>query len=54
MPCNSPSLSERRLEGLEKSMKTLKKELRPDWATAERLYPLILKRLEQYETFWDA
>ena len=35
-------------------MNTLRKELRPDFATAEKLYPLILKRLEDYETFHDA
>lgn len=35
-------------------MKTLRKDIRPDWATAERLYPLILKRLQEYEAFWDA
>lgn len=34
-------------------MKRLAKEFRPDWETAERLYPLILKRLEAYETFVD-
>ncbi|GJH39944.1 hypothetical protein RCZ04_04940 [Capnocytophaga sp. HP1101] len=35
-------------------MHTLRKELRPDFVTAERLYPLVLKRLQDYETFWDA
>ena len=35
-------------------MHTLRPELRPDWATAERLYPLILMRLQDYEAFWDA
>ena len=35
-------------------MNTLRKELRPDFATAEKLYPLILKRLEDYEAFHDA
>ena len=35
-------------------MNTLRKELRPDFATAEKLYPLVLKRLEDYEAFWDA
>ncbi|ATA68373.1 hypothetical protein CGC48_06880 [Capnocytophaga cynodegmi] len=35
-------------------MNTLRQELRPDWATTEKLYPLILKRLQDYETFWDA
>ncbi|MDO4880352.1 MAG: hypothetical protein Q3983_03660 [Capnocytophaga sp.] len=35
-------------------MNTLRKELRPDFATAERLYPLILDRLIKYEAFWDA
>ena len=35
-------------------MQTLRKELRPDFATAEKLYPLVLKRLEDYEAFWDA
>ncbi|GIJ96770.1 hypothetical protein CAPN001_13390 [Capnocytophaga stomatis] len=35
-------------------MHTLRKELQPDWATAEKLYPLILKRLQEYENFWDA
>ena len=35
-------------------MNSLRKELRPDFATAEKLYPLILKRLEDYETFHDA
>ena len=34
-------------------MKNLRKELRPDFATAERLYPLVLKRLQDYEAFWD-
>lgn len=35
-------------------MNTLRKELRPDWETAEKRYPLILKRLQEYEQFWDA
>ena len=35
-------------------MNTLRKELRPDFATAEKLYPLVLKRLEDYEAFWEA
>ena len=35
-------------------MNTLRKELRPDFATAEKLYPLVLKRLEEYEAFHDA
>ena len=35
-------------------MNTLRKELRPDFATAEKLYPLVLKRLRDYEAFWDA
>ena len=35
-------------------MNTLRKELRPDFATAEKLYPLVLKRLEDYEAFHDA
>lgn len=35
-------------------MNTLRKELRPDFATTEKLYPLVLKRLEDYEAFWDA
>ncbi|ERI62534.1 hypothetical protein HMPREF1551_01827 [Capnocytophaga sp. oral taxon 863 str. F0517] len=35
-------------------MNTLRKELRTDFATAEKLYPLILKRLEDYEAFHDA
>ncbi len=35
-------------------MNTLRKELRPDFATAEKRYPLVLKRLEDYEAFWDA
>jgi len=34
-------------------MKNLRKELRPDFATAEKLYPLVLKRLQDYEAFWD-
>ena len=34
-------------------MNSLRKELRPDFATAEKLYPLILKRLQDYEAFWD-
>lgn len=33
---------------------TLRKELSPDMATAERLYPLILKRLQEYENFHDS
>lgn len=35
-------------------MNTLRKELRPDFVTAEKWYPLVLKRLEDYEAFWDA
>lgn len=35
-------------------MNTLRKELRPDWEKAEKHYPLILKRLQEYEQFWDA
>ena len=35
-------------------MNTLRPELRPDWATTERLYPLVLQRLQEYETLWDA
>ena len=35
-------------------MNTLRKELRPDFATAEKLYPLILKRLKSYEKFYDS
>ncbi|WP_314153136.1 hypothetical protein [Capnocytophaga granulosa] len=35
-------------------MNTLRKELRPDFATAEKRYPLVLKHLENYEAFWDA
>jgi len=35
-------------------MNTLRKKLRPDFATAEKLYPLVLKRLEDYEAFHDA
>ena len=35
-------------------MNTLRKELRTDFATAEKLYPLVLKRLEDYEAFHDA
>ena len=35
-------------------MNTLRKQLRPDFATAEKLYPLVLKRLEDYEAFHDA
>ena len=35
-------------------MHTLRKELRPDFATTEKLYPLVLKRLQDYEAFWDA
>ncbi|MDO4782865.1 MAG: hypothetical protein Q4A09_06580 [Capnocytophaga felis] len=35
-------------------MHTLRKELQPDWEATEKLYPLILKRLQEYETFWDA
>ena len=35
-------------------MNTLRKELRPDFATAEKLYPLVLKRLRDYEAFFDA
>ena len=34
-------------------MNSLRKELRPDFATAEKLYPLVLKRLQDYEAFWD-
>lgn len=32
----------------------LRTELCPDMATAEKLYPLILKRLQDYETFHDS
>lgn len=32
----------------------IRQELRPDFETAERLYPLVLKRLQEYENFWDA
>ena len=35
-------------------MNTLRKELRPDFATAEKLYPLVLKCLQDYEAFHDA
>ena len=35
-------------------MNTLLQALRPDWATAQKHYPLILKRLQDYEAFWDA
>ena len=35
-------------------MSTLRKELRPDFATAEKRCPLVLDRLIKYETFWDA
>lgn len=35
-------------------MNTLRKNLQPDWVTAERLYPLVLKRLQDYEEFYDA
>ena len=35
-------------------MRTIRKELRPDFATAEKLYPLVLKRLQAYENFVDA
>ena len=35
-------------------MNTLRKDLRPDFATAEKLYPLVLKRLRDYEAFCDA
>ena len=35
-------------------MNTLRKELRPDFATAEKLYPLVLKRLKSYEKFYDS
>ena len=35
-------------------MNTLRKELCPDFATAEKLYPLVLKRLRDYEAFCDA
>jgi hypothetical protein len=35
-------------------MNTLRKELRPDFATAEKLYPLVLDRLIKYEAFCDA
>ena len=34
-------------------MNTLRQTLRPDWATAQKHYPLILKRLQDYEAFWD-
>ena len=30
-------------------MNTLRKDLRPDFATAEKLYPLVLKRLRDYD-----
>ena len=39
---------------INKLMNTLRKELRPDFATAEKLYPLILKRLKSYEKFYDS
>ncbi|MDO4230204.1 MAG: hypothetical protein Q4C98_10340 [Capnocytophaga sp.] len=32
----------------------LRKDLCPDMATAERLYPLVLKRLQEYENFRDS
>ena len=35
-------------------MNTLRKELRPDFATAEKLFPLVLKRLKSYEKFYDS
>ena len=35
-------------------MNTLRKDLRPDFATAEKLYPLVLKCLRDYEAFHDA
>ncbi|QIW16164.1 hypothetical protein A4G20_07385 [Pasteurellaceae bacterium RH1A] len=35
-------------------MNTLRKAIQPDWETAERLYPLVLRRLKEYEVFWDA
>ena len=35
-------------------MNTLRKELRPDFTTAEKLYPLVLKRLKRYEKFYDS
>ena len=35
-------------------MNTLRKELRPDFATAEKLYLLVLKRLKSYEKFYDS
>lgn len=35
-------------------MHTLRKELRPDFQTAERLYRLVIQRLEAYEHFVDA
>jgi len=35
-------------------MNTLRKELRPDFATAEKLYPLVLKRLEDFKAFCEA
>jgi len=35
-------------------MNTLRKELRPDFTTAEKLYPLVLKRLKSYEKFYDS
>ena len=35
-------------------MNTLRKELRPDFAIAEKLYPLVLKRLKSYEKFYDS
>ena len=39
---------------INKLMNTLRKELRPDFATAEKLYPLVLKRLKSYEKFYDS
>lgn len=35
-------------------MKHLRAELRPDFETAEKLYPLILSRLQEYEAFHDS
>ena len=39
---------------INKLMNSLRKELRPDFATAEKLYPLVLKRLKSYEKFYDS
>lgn len=35
-------------------MNTLRRELRPDWVTTKRLYPLVLKRLQEFDAFCDA